>query len=270
MAPAAPVVPTRLTAVSRRPTSSTATAAEVDMKHRELSRRAGGGARSPRRWGRAAMTVVGACAAAMVMLAGTASAHVKVFADGAVAGKPATLKFRVPSELASVTTIRVDVALPKEVAATSFPPVEGWAHAQTQGGQDNLAHVVWTAEAGKEIKPDESRYFELGVGPLPAKPSLGFDVVQTYSDGTVVKWNEPEVGSKEPEFPSAVLVLDAAAVAAEKQAQAASGPEVAATSMPAAAEAGDDTWLVWVLTGVAALAVVTALGVIVRTRRKVS
>ncbi|WP_434447028.1 DUF1775 domain-containing protein [Lentzea sp. E54] len=214
--------------------------------------------------------MLGALVATMLALAGTASAHVKVFSDGAVAGQAAILKFRVPSELASVTTVRVDVALPKDVVATSFPTVGGWTHTQNQSGQDNVTHVVWTAEAGKEIKPDESRYFELGVGPLPAKPSLSFDVVQTYSDGTVVKWNEPETGAKEPEFPAAVLVLDAAAAAAEKQAQAAqpsagaSGPEVAG------AAAGGNAWLTWVLSGVAAVAVLTALGVILRTRRKAS
>lgn len=247
------------------------------MNSRELSLRSDDGERSSRRRVRPAMTVLGVCIATMLLLAGPASAHVKVISDGAMAGKAAILKFRVPSELASVTTVRVDVALPNDVVAASFPAVEGWTHAENKSGQDNVTHVVWTAEAGKEIKPDESRYFELGVGALPAKPSLSFDVLQTYSDGTEVKWNEKEIGDKEPEFPSAVLVLDAAAAAAEKQAQAgqspasatAPGPEVAAASMPeASAEAGGSAWLIWVLTGVAAVAILVALGAIVRMRRR--
>ncbi len=160
--------------------------------------------------------MLGTAAAALFLLAGPASAHVRVFSDGAKEGSPATLRFRVPSEKADATTVRVDVTLPKGVTPTDVPPAFGWTGKEMPSPEDGATQVMWTATAGHELKPDEHRYFDVRVGPLPKEASIAFDVAQTYSDGSVVNWNERQTGAEEPDFPTPVLVLDAAAAKAEQ------------------------------------------------------
>ncbi|MFF1735713.1 DUF1775 domain-containing protein [Streptomyces sp. NPDC058247] len=112
---------------------------------------------------------------------------------------------------------------------------------------------------------------DVRVGPLPKEASLTFDVAQTYSDGSVVSWNESGTGGEEPDFPAPVLVLDAAAAKARQARQAASAqpaqpPPTVAADSPAAETAGTDdrsaaaawlprtaAWLSWTVAGVAVL-----------------
>ncbi|TMR27494.1 DUF1775 domain-containing protein [Actinomadura geliboluensis] len=149
-----------------------------------------------------------AMSAAMVtLLASPASAHVRVLSEGAEAGRPATLQFRVPSEKEFSTTVRIDIALPEGVTADSVPEIEGWTISRTP-----QRHIVWTARAGHEIRPAETQTFTVRAKPLPKEGVLRFDTAQTYSDGSVVNWNQPSTGGREPEFPSPELVLDPVAV----------------------------------------------------------
>lgn len=226
--------------------------------------------RSRRRTHRAA-AVLATAAGALFLVAGPASAHVRVFADGAKEGSPATLRFRVPSEEADATTVRVDVTLPKGVTSTGIPPASGWTRKEIPSPSGGTTQVMWTATAGHEIKPDEHRYFDVQVGPLPKKASIAFDVAQTYSDGSIVNWNERQTGTKMPDFPAPVLVLDAAAAKAEEihqQATAQPTPTTAASPAAVAAiqeqAAGGVSWLPWTVAGAAVLG---AGAVVVKRRR---
>ncbi|MEU3985290.1 DUF1775 domain-containing protein [Streptomyces sp. NPDC026672] len=218
-----------------------------------------------------ATAVLGTAAAALLLLTGTASAHVRVFSDGAEEGNPATLRFRVPSEKADATTVRVEVTLPKGVTSTGAPPASGWTREDVASAANGATRVMWTATAGHELKPDEHRYFDVRVGPLPKEPSIAFDVAQTYSDGSVVNWNERQRGGKVPDFPAPVLVLDAAAAKAEQaREEAAPRPAPAATATPARAAATRDggagtvSWLPWTVAGAAVL----GAGTVVAVRRR--
>ncbi|MDO0924023.1 DUF1775 domain-containing protein [Streptomyces sp. TG1A-8] len=228
----------------------------------------------PRCVRRAAVAVLGSCAGSVLLLAGPASAHVRVFSDGASEGHAATLRFRVPAEKPSVTTVRIEVTLPAGVRPVSYPAVPGWTHTQRSVG--TTTHVVWTATAGHEIKPDDHRYFPVRVGPLPHRPSLGFDTVQTYSDGSVVDWNQPTTGDGEPDFPSPQLVLDAAVVRAQQgkareeaaPTPSSPAPSVSATAATSAAGSataeGGTSWVPWAVVGAA----VVATGAVVGNRRR--
>ena len=177
---------------------------------------------TPRRNRLPGLATATAIGAGMVMLlSAPASAHVRVLSEGAEAGKPATLRFRVPSEKEFSTTVRVDVTLPDGVTAGSVPADDGWTISRTGGG--NAPHVVWTARAGHEIKPTETQTFTVRVNPLPGEAVLRFDTAQTYSDGSVVNWNQPATGGQEPDFPVPELVLDPAAVS--QPPSSGSGPE---------------------------------------------
>ncbi|MGW6954099.1 DUF1775 domain-containing protein [Streptomyces chartreusis] len=213
-----------------------------------------------------AASVLGTAAGALFLLAGPASAHVRVFADGAKEGSPATLRFRVPSEKADATTVRVAVTLPKGIRSTGAPPASGWTGKETPSPEGGTIQVMWTAAAGHELKPDAHRYFDVRVGPLPKKASIAFDVAQTYSDGSVVNWNERQTGTKMPDFPAPVLVLDATAAKAEQTRQEAVAqptPTAVVSPMPAAAaqEEGADaaSWLPWTVAAVLGAGAVVAI-----------
>lgn len=223
--------------------------------------------RSSRRTHRAA-AVLGTAAGVLLLLTGPASAHVRIFADGAKQGSPATLRFRVPSEKADATTVRIDVTLPKGVTSTAIPPASGWKQKEVPS-PEGATQIMWTATAGHELKPDAHRYFDVQVGPLPRKATIAFDVAQTYSDGSVVNWNERQTGTKEPEFPAPVLVLDAASARAElmrQQATAQQTPTATASPTPAAAarDEGAAPWLPWTVAGAA----IVGAGTVVVLRRR--
>ncbi|GAB3427564.1 YcnI family copper-binding membrane protein [Flindersiella endophytica] len=158
-----------------------------------------------------------------VGLALPAFAHVTVNPREASQGEYAKLTFRVPNESETASTVKVTVEFP---ADTPFPsarvkPHQGWTVEASksklpkpvQVGEYNLTEAVtsvtWTAKPGNEVKPGEFEEFDVSVGPLPEKESISFPAVQTYSDKSVVKWNEAmRPGAKEePEHPAPTLTL---------------------------------------------------------------
>jgi uncharacterized protein YcnI len=214
--------------------------------------------------------VLSTASGALLLLTGPASAHVRVLSDDAQESSPATLRFRVPSEKVEVTTVRVDVTLPQGVTATAVLPAPGWTRGDVTSHGGRPAHIVWTATAGHEIKPDTHRYFGVRVGPLPDRTSLAFDVAQTYSDGSIVNWDERQTGDEEPALPAPVLVLDATGAGAEQnQRPRAAQPAATGTDAPARAVAAPASgsqaspWLAWTVAG----AVVVGAGVVVVRRR---
>ena len=71
-----------------------------------------------------------------------------------------------------------------------------------------VSKITWTATGGG-LEPGQFDLFTISAGPLPTKPSkLEFKAVQTYSDGTVVRWIQPTVkGAPEPDHPAPTLTL---------------------------------------------------------------
>ena len=81
-----------------------------------------------------------------------------------------------------------------------------------------VATVTWTASgASAGIGPGEFDEFELSLGAFPSDvDTLSFPTTQTYSDGTVVVWDQASVeGQDEPEHPAPTLELAAATQAAD-------------------------------------------------------
>ena len=92
--------------------------------------------------------------------------------------------------------------------------------------------VVWTADAAHQIGQNEYQAFSLSVGVLPdAGTTVTLPASQTYTDGTVVKWDEKTVeGQAEPEHPAPSFVT----TAKDAEMSAPASP-AAATPAPAAA-----------------------------------
>lgn len=160
---------------------------------------------------------------ATLALAGPASAHVTVTAPGAVAGgSDQEITFRVPVEK-DVATTAVTVALPTDtpIASVEVQAIPGWTHTQkttrlatpikTDDGDitEAVSEISWKAGAGNGLKPGEFGAFTIIAGQLPDSQSLKFAAVQTYADGSVVKWIQVAApgSTAAPQNPAPVLTL---------------------------------------------------------------
>ncbi|GAA0471987.1 hypothetical protein Ade02nite_51550 [Paractinoplanes deccanensis] len=187
-----------------------------------------------------------------VALAAPASAHVTVNPDTATAGGYAKVTFRVPNESDTASTTKVEVNLPADnpVASVSVKPVTGWDVATTvsklskpleaHGAQitESISKITWTAKSGSDIKPGQFQEFDVSLGPLPESGQMIFKALQTYSDGTIVRWiDEPATDGSEPEHPAPVLKL--AAAGATDTAAAAPTATATAVAEPAVDDSSD-------------------------------
>lgn len=193
-----------------------------------------------------------AVVACLVLVAAPGWAHVTVSPGEAVQGGYTALTFRVPTESDSASTTRVQVYLPQDhpLASVSVRPHPGW-HAQvhrerlatplsTDDGEvtEAVTRITWTPDTPQDVlAPGEYDEFDISVGPLPEVASLTFKTLQTYSDGTVVRWIDPPSaeGQPEPEHPAPVLTLlpagHAADTAADPPTDSGSGDGTATTAL---------------------------------------
>lgn len=188
-----------------------------------------------------------------VPLAGPALAHVTVQGPGATQGGYSKLTFRVPTEK-DVPTTKLEVAFPADapLASVSVKPHAGWTYAITKGAPavpfsangapvtSVVQRITWTATAGG-IKPGEFDEFDVSAGPLATVPTLTFKALQTYSDGTVVRWIETRTpGGAEPEHPAPSVTLAAAAGTGTASASASPGTAAAVDQTRDVADSSDD------------------------------
>ena len=244
---------------------------------RSVRRRRG----SPCRRGFAAPALSGITLGGMllVMSAGSASAHVHVEPSSTAAGSPTQLSFRVPSESEKAGTVKLHVELPQgspftDVSVQSMP---GWTASVStgslpkpvivQGAELTKAPraVTWTANSKADaVPPEQYQYFTVSVSPLPAQgATMLFPATQTYSDGSVVHWNQKTpAGGAEPEHPAPLLNVTAAVPGDQGEADDATmvaQPGAPTTSSSAGIRAGSDATARWlggaglVLGGVALL-----------------
>jgi periplasmic copper chaperone A len=169
-------------------------------------------------------TLAAAGAACLVLVAAPGWAHVTVDPGTATQGGYTALSFRVPNETDSTSTTKVQLFLPQDhpLASVSVRPHPGW-HAKvvtkklatplsTDDGEvtEGVYSITWTPDHRQDaLKPGEYDEFDISAGPFPKVSSLTFKVLQTYSDGTVVRWIDPPApeGQPEPEHPAPVLTL---------------------------------------------------------------
>jgi uncharacterized protein YcnI len=161
--------------------------------------------------------------AGVFAVAWPASAHVTVSAPGATrGGGDQEITFRVPVEK-NANTVGLAVALPTDtpIASVDVKPVPGWTHTEktvklskpikTDDGDitDAVSQITWTAQAGQGLKPGEYGDFTFIAGQLPDTSTLVFGAIQTYSDGSVVRWNQRAAAGStvEPDFPAPTLTL---------------------------------------------------------------
>ncbi|MFI5984176.1 YcnI family protein [Streptomyces sp. NPDC051555] len=163
-------------------------------------------------------------AGTVLVLSGTAFAHVGIQPGEAAKGGYATINFKVPNERDNAATNKLEVSFPTDHPLSSVMPqdVPGWTVTvekskldkplTVHGKQINEAvtKVTWT---GGKIEPGKFQQFPLSIGQLPSDvDKLTFKAVQTYDNNEVVRWiEEAKDGAAEPQNPAPVLKLTAAA-----------------------------------------------------------
>ncbi len=179
------------------------------------------------KWVRRGGVVAGGVLVGALAFGGAAWAHVTVSPSSAQQGAFTSIAFRVPTESDTASTTKVDVRLDMNnpIATVDYQAVPGWTTKVTvsklakpitddDGNQvtQAVSEIVWTANsAATAIKPGQFQEFPIELGPLPKTGSIAFKTLQTYSDGSVVRWIDPTPpGGPEPENPAPVLTLTAA------------------------------------------------------------
>jgi uncharacterized protein YcnI len=195
-------------------------------------------------------TTTGLGLALALALPAAAQAHVTVQPTSVPAGaEDALLDIRVPNERDDADTTKLQLKLPDGFVQASFEPVAGWTAKvtttklaqpiKTDDGEvtEQVSEITWTGH-GRDgrIPPGAFQDFGLSVlVPDKAGSTLTFKAVQTYSNGTVVRWIGPE-GS---ETPAPTLKLEAPGGGSAAAAPAAT--PAPATPAKADASSGSDT-----------------------------
>jgi uncharacterized protein YcnI len=218
------------------------------------------------------VTAAAIAGAAVVGLAAPAFAHVTVQPGAAAQGAYTAVAFRVPDESDTASTVKVEVNVPTDhpLASVLTQPVLGWTATvektklstpiKTDDGDsitDAVSKITWTADATSKITPGQFQEFRISLGPLPTDTDkVVFKALQTYDDGTVVRWiEEAKDGQPEPQHPAPTLTLAKAATTTDAhQAAATSAQDKAASS-------SDSTARTLGIAGIAVGVIGTALGV---------
>lgn len=233
------------------------------------------------RTARIALTATATTALIALTGMGAASAHVTVNPNTATAGGYAKLSFRVPTESDTATTTELQVFFPTDhpLASVSVQPHAGWSYTvkdaklatpltDDDGNQISQAvsEIDWKADSpASAIKPGEFDEFNISAGPLPDGGTMSFKALQTYSDGSVVRWIDPTVaGQDEPAHPAPVLTLTPAATASSSPSASMSASATATPSgtagTPAAAKPAKESKTPLVLSIIALVVAVAGAG----------
>ncbi|WP_422739505.1 DUF1775 domain-containing protein [Micromonospora sp. WMMD729] len=148
----------------------------------------------------AAVTALTAAGLLLWPAAAAQAADVTTTPTEARQGDAVRLEFSVPEERAGTRTTQVEIRLPADAPVAEVYPmsVDGWAPRidsttldkpvagiHSSGVSTVTTAVTWVRVGAGPAGPAK---LALSMGPLPQAERLTFEVVQTYADGTVVRW----------------------------------------------------------------------------------
>ncbi|TNC27338.1 YcnI family copper-binding membrane protein [Amycolatopsis alkalitolerans] len=177
-----------------------------------------------------ATVLVTTFAVAGLLGAGVASAHVtaNVYGSEPQKGGSAAIVFRVPNEEQDAGTNKLEIDFKPEYAISSvrYRPVPGWTAqvektplpSPVKNGKNldvtnPVTKIIFTAQPGSGIAKGATEFqeFEITASTLPSNvDELMLPTIQTYDNGQVVRWDQMQTGSEEPEHPAPVVHLTAA------------------------------------------------------------
>ena len=187
-------------------------------------------------------------AALGLVIAAQAGAHAELTPKKVSAGSVATFVLAVEGEEGG-PTVKIAMQLPPGMANLKPATTPGW--------QANLGGSVITWTGGR-IPQGETGEFEIA-GQFPRSPgkTLKFPVVQTYADGTVVRW----IGAASSQTPAPTIQLTAAAAPPPRPPPppAATTPTTPTTAATAEDDDDDNGSAAWII-GAAILVGLIAAG----------
>ena len=147
-------------------------------------------------------TLVAAVAAALFLGGGSAAyAHIQVLPTVVAPLDAVKFTLIVPGESEAQTT-KVELQLPPNLLPFAWEDVPGWKREIVPGDDPlSLGNVIWTGK----LAPDGFVEFSFLAGTPEEAGELSWKAIQTYDDGTAVRWVGPP-GSEEP---AAVTIVDA-------------------------------------------------------------
>ena len=187
----------------------------------------------------------------------SASAHVRAESDNASPGQTAVVTFRVPGESENgALTTQLRIALP-DVPSARTEVMPGWtARLDRDAAAGTVSAVTWTASPGTGISSDQFALFRVSVK-MPEGETVSFPATQTYSDGTVVRWDQPPLpDGGEPEYPAPAVTMGEA-----KTAPADDHPTAVAQSSTS------DNSARWLAGGALSVAAIAIAGTLLARRR---
>jgi uncharacterized protein YcnI len=203
---------------------------------------------------RATLFVVGAIGLVFVAQAG---AHAELAPEKVPAGGVSTFTLSVEGE-ESAPTVKIRMQLPLGMANVKPANVSGW--------QVSLAPrvITWT---GGRIPQGETGEFEI-TGQFPDSPgkTLKFPVVQTYGNGTVVRW----IGAPSSETPAPRIELTASAAPPPPPPPPSqtTTPTTTSTNAPSETDDDDNGAAGWIIGGAVVLGLIAAGAALLWRRRR--
>ncbi|HEX7300096.1 MAG TPA: YcnI family protein [Solirubrobacteraceae bacterium] len=172
-------------------------------------------------------------ATSALVVPAAASAHVSLHPNLVPSGANATLDIRVPNEMDTAKTTKLQVKFPPGFIGVATEPPPGWTSkvltsklakpVQTDDGpvDTQVSEVQWNAGSGAGIPPGQFANFAISVA-VPGRPGqvLTFKTLQTYSNGKVVRW----IGAPDSDEPAPTIDVAAKGGVIEDVAGKEAGP----------------------------------------------
>jgi uncharacterized protein YcnI len=189
------------------------------------------------------------CAAITAVLAAPLAAHVTVWPREVPAKGFQVFSVRVPTER-EAATVSVRLEFPAGLKGIRFMPKPGWKYEIERDAGGGIVGVSWS---GGRIGRDEFDEFHFTARMPDDATTLTFVAHQTYDDGEIVHWADPEGSRPASKVQVTAARPGASAAAAEHGAQPRSEPTAAAGPATAA------PWMTWATPLIAVAALVLAL-----------
>ncbi|HWB23021.1 MAG TPA: DUF1775 domain-containing protein [Gaiellaceae bacterium] len=140
----------------------------------------------------AAFALVGAVS---LVAAATASAHARISPPVSLSNTLQLYSLAIPTEKdPPLTTSKIVLTVPSGFSIDSFVPSPGWKRVVQQTGSGDSAVIQKVTWTGGSIPSGEDSLFQF-LGQPAKNGTYTFTVQQTYSDGSIVNWADPESGA---------------------------------------------------------------------------
>jgi uncharacterized protein YcnI len=139
-------------------------------------------------------------AALAAITASGAFAHARISPPVSLSNTLQLYSLAVPTEKENAKTTKIVLTVPAGFSIDSFVPSPGWTRKLQQTGSGDSAvvqKVTWavaSVEPGGGTPTGEDSLFQF-LGEPAKSGTYTFQVEQTYSDGSIVTWSDPETGA---------------------------------------------------------------------------